>query len=84
VLAVEVTDPLAAELPAAGLMTVRDPERGRLVDVDLSDARVRAAYARAEAERRADVARTLRRAGARHLELTTHGDWLRELGRVPA
>jgi uncharacterized protein (DUF58 family) len=84
VLAVEVTDPLEAELPDAGLLTVRDPERGHLVDIDTSDARVRAAYAAAEGERRADVATRLRRAGARHLRLSTGGDWLRELGRVAA
>jgi uncharacterized protein (DUF58 family) len=84
VLAVEVTDPLEAALPAAGLLTVRDPETGALVDVDTADPRVRAAYAQAEHDRRAGVAASLRRAGARHLRLESGADWLRELGRVAA
>jgi uncharacterized protein (DUF58 family) len=82
VLAAEVTDPFEAELPDAGLLTVSDPETGRIVDVDTSDKRVRAAYAAAEAERRGEVRAALRRAGARHLVLSSEGDWLRELGRA--
>jgi uncharacterized protein (DUF58 family) len=84
VLAVEVTDPLEAALPAAGLLSVRDPESAARFDVDTSDPRVRAAYARAEQERREAVAAALRRAGARHLKLESGGDWLREIGRVAA
>jgi uncharacterized protein (DUF58 family) len=84
ILAAEVVDPLEAELPDAGLLTVADPETGALVDVDTSDRRVRAAYADAERERRADVATALRGAGARHLVLSSEGDWLRELGRAAA
>jgi hypothetical protein len=38
-------------------LTVRDPGRGDLLDVDTSDARVRAAYAGAEAERRSAALR---------------------------
>lgn len=83
-LAIEVTDPLEAGLPAAGVLTLRDPEGGGLVDVDTSDARVRAAYAAAEADRRAEVAAALRRTGSRHLRLSTEADWLRELGRLAA
>jgi uncharacterized protein (DUF58 family) len=82
VLAVEVVDPFEAELPDAGLLTFRDPERGDLVEVDTGDARVRDAYAAAERKRREDVAAALRRTGARHVVLSTDADWLRELGRV--
>ncbi len=81
VLAVEVCDPAEAELPAAGLLTLVDPESGRLVEADTSAAELRAAYADAEAARRAAVASGIRAAGADHLVLSTQRDWLRDLGR---
>jgi hypothetical protein len=43
---------------------------------------VRAAFAAAEAERRAAVAAALRRARAHHVTLATDTDWLRDLARV--
>jgi uncharacterized protein (DUF58 family) len=82
VVAVEVHDPLEAELPDAGLLVFSDPETGQLVELDTSDPGVRAALAAAEAQRRVEVASVLRRAGAQHVALRTDGDWLRELGRV--
>jgi uncharacterized protein (DUF58 family) len=51
---VRLTDRLEAELPAAGLAWVEDPETGAIVRVDLSDRRLRARFAaamRAEDER---------------------------------
>jgi uncharacterized protein (DUF58 family) len=81
VLAVEVTDPAEAELPVAGLLTLVDPESGRLVEADTNAGGLRRAYAEAEAERRAEVASGIRRAGADHLVLDTQTDWLRDLGR---
>ena len=81
VLAVEITDPAEAELPAAGLLTLVDPETGRLVEADTNAPELRHAYAAADAERRAEVARAVRAAGADHLVLSTHADWLRDLGR---
>ena len=81
VLAVEVVDPAEAELPAAGLLTLVDPETGRLVEADTNAVELRRAYAEAEGERRAEVAAALRRAGADHLVLSTQRDWLRDLGR---
>jgi uncharacterized protein (DUF58 family) len=82
VVAVEVHDPLEAELPDAGLLVFSDPETGEVVELDTSDPGVRAAVAQAEAARRAGVAAVLRRAGAQHVALGTGDDWLRELGRV--
>ncbi len=81
VLAVEVCDPAEAELPAAGLLTLVDPESGRLVEADTHAPQLRRAYAQAEAERRAEVAAGIRGAGADHLVLDTQRDWLRDLGR---
>ena len=80
-LAVEVTDPAEAELPAAGLLTLVDPESGQVVEADTSASPLRAAYAGAESDRRAAVAAALRGARADHLVLSTERDWLRDLGR---
>ena len=49
---VEIEDPIEAELPDAGLISVQDPETGKRVLVDSGDARVRKTYHdRALAER---------------------------------
>ncbi len=69
------------ELPAAGLLTLVDPESGRIVEADTNAPGLRDAYAKAEARRRAGVAAALRAAGADHLVLSTERDWLRDLGR---
>ena len=80
VLAVEVSDPREAELPAVGHLALVDPETGERITVDTSRRRVRERFAEAEAEERAAVAGDLRRALAEHIVLTTEGDWLRDLG----
>jgi hypothetical protein len=51
------------------------------VEVDTSSRRVRDRFAALEAERRATVARELRRLQVEHVTLTTAGDWLQELGK---
>ena len=71
-----------ARCPPSGNLALVDPETGRHLKVDSSDARLRERYARAERERREAVAADLRRAGAEHVVLDTAGDWLRELGRT--
>jgi uncharacterized protein (DUF58 family) len=81
VVAVEVTDPREQELPEVGHLHLVDPETGRRVEVDTSRRALRERFAAAEAERRAALVRDIRAAGARHLELSTAGDWLRRLGR---
>jgi uncharacterized protein (DUF58 family) len=81
VLAVEICDPAERELPAAGLLTLLDPESGRIVEADTNAPGLRDAYAAAEARRRAGVAAALRAAAADHLVLSTERDWLRDLGR---
>jgi uncharacterized protein (DUF58 family) len=80
VLAVEVFYPRERELPAVGRLVVVDPETGETVEVDTSR-RVRARFAEIEAERHATLARELKRARIEHVELSTEGDWLLELGR---
>jgi uncharacterized protein (DUF58 family) len=79
VVAVEIRDPREQELPNAGVLWLVDPETGRQVRADTRSERLRARFAAAAAEERALVARTLASGGARHVVLSTSGDWLRAL-----
>jgi uncharacterized protein (DUF58 family) len=81
VVAVEIADPREAEIPAAGLLALVDPETGRRVEVDTSSRRVRERFAQLERDRRAEVAAQLRRMRVHHVALSTAGDWLVELGK---
>lgn len=79
VVAIEVRDPREEELPDAGVLWLVDPETGRQVRADTRSEKLRARFAAAAAAERAEVARTLAAAGARHVVLSTSGDWLRSL-----
>jgi uncharacterized protein (DUF58 family) len=81
VLAVDISDPREAELPAVGQLALVDPETGAVIDVDTSGRRVRARFAQLEQQRRETVARELRRLRVHHVKLSTDQDWLLELGR---
>jgi len=59
-----------------------DPETGNQLRVDTRSEKLRSRFASAAAEERAVVARTLASAGARHVVLTTSGDWLRTLAAL--
>ena len=82
VLAIEPRDPREEAIPAVGFLKVVDPETGDLLEVDTSRTEIRQAFARIEAERRAAVARELRRHRVDHVVLSTEDDWLKELGRT--
>ena len=77
--AVEIRDPREQELPNAGVLWLVDPETGRQIRADTRSERLRARFAAAAAEERREVARRLASAGARHVVLSTSGDWLRSL-----
>jgi uncharacterized protein (DUF58 family) len=77
VIAVEIRDPREQELPNAGVLWLVDPETGRQLRADTRSERLRARFAAAAAAERAELARALAAAGARHVVLTTAGDWLR-------
>jgi len=79
VLALEIRDPREQELPNVGELHLVDPETGRQLRVDTRNSKLRERFARAAAEDRAGVARTLASVGVRHHVLTTSGDWLRSL-----
>ncbi len=79
VVAVEVRDPREQELPNLGRLRLVDPETGRQLRVDTSSERLRSQFATAAAEERRAVAAEITSTGARHVVLSTQGDWLREL-----
>jgi uncharacterized protein (DUF58 family) len=79
VVAVEIRDPREQELPNAGVLWLVDPETGRQLRADTRSEQLRARFATAAAAERAELARVLAAAGARHVVLTTAGDWLRSL-----
>ncbi len=79
VVAVEIRDAREQELPKLGQLCLVDPETGRQLRVDTSSERLRSQFVAAAAQERRDVAAEITSAGARHVVLRTHGDWLREL-----
>ena len=79
VLAVEVVDPRELELPNVGYLTLVDPETGRRMEVQTAKASLRARYAKAAAEQRAEIGAAIRRSGAQHLVLRTDRDWLGDI-----
>ena len=81
VVAVEVRDPREQELPAVGDLWLVDPETGRQLRVDTNRRKLRERFAARAAAERDELAHELRRTGADHIVLSTHGDWLRELAR---
>jgi uncharacterized protein (DUF58 family) len=79
VVAVEIRDPREQELPNAGELWLVDPETGRQLRVDTRSRKLRERFADAAGAERRDVARDISSTGARHVVLTTEGDWLRPL-----
>jgi uncharacterized protein (DUF58 family) len=80
-LAIEVVDPRELELAPAGLITFADPETGRQLEVQTSDAGLRRRYAEAANTQREAIATALRHARAAHLQLRTDRDWLADVVR---
>jgi uncharacterized protein (DUF58 family) len=81
VLAVEVLDPVELALPSVGLLTLVDPETGKLLEVQTSKRALRERYEQAAEKQRAEIAAGIRRAGAGHLQLRTDRDWLLDIVR---
>ncbi|MFC7241140.1 DUF58 domain-containing protein [Catellatospora aurea] len=84
VLAVEVLDPCELELPAAGVLELRDPETGIVHEVQTGDRDLRRRYAQAALRQRELIADAVRTAGARQVRLRTDSDWLLDLVRFVA
>ena len=73
VVAVTVDDPSEQELPDIGQVRFVDPETGTTIDVDTSDARVRARFAEAVAEELSSRRRLLRRLAIDEVPVRTDG-----------
>jgi uncharacterized protein (DUF58 family) len=74
-------DPRESALPPAGLLTLEDAETGELLEVDTGRAAVRERFARANAERLAELDRALRRAGVETLRFSTAESFAHTLQR---
>jgi len=81
VMAIEITDPREAQVPAVGRLALVDPETGARVEVDTSAYELRQRFAAIEHERREAVAREFKRLRVDHVTLSTDDDWLVTLGR---
>jgi len=81
VIAVWIRDPAEEALPDVGMVPVRDPETGAHCWIDTSDGRVRAAYEKLVAERRARVTTAFRQARTDPLELSTAESMVESLVR---
>ena len=79
VVAVEIRDPREQELPNVGPLWLVDPETGRQLRVDTRSRRLRERFAAAATAERAEVRQAIASVGARHVVLSTSGDWLRTL-----
>jgi uncharacterized protein (DUF58 family) len=77
--AVEIRDPREQELTDVGELQLVDPETGRGLRVNTSDATVRQRFAAAADEDRRALVTMLSSAGVPHVALSTQGDWLRPL-----
>lgn len=71
VVAVMVTDPNDLQLPEAGLLQIVDPETGSSRLIDSGATKVRCAYQRGAAIRRAELLNTFAVAGVKYLDVTT-------------
>jgi uncharacterized protein (DUF58 family) len=80
-LAIEILDPVELALPAVGMLTLVDPETGKLLEVQSNKKALREKYETAAAAQRAEIATGIRRAGAAHLQLRTDRDWLLDIVR---
>jgi uncharacterized protein (DUF58 family) len=84
VVVAHIGDPRERELPPVGLLMLVDPETGRRREVQTANPRLRERFAAAAAEQWAANARSVRAAGAAHLELSTDRDWLLDVVRFAA
>jgi uncharacterized protein (DUF58 family) len=76
---IQIVDPREEELPDVGLALIEDLETGELVEVDTSDLKVRAEYARHVQRQRANREHLFRRLQLDHVTVSTDHDFVRPL-----
>jgi uncharacterized protein (DUF58 family) len=69
---IHLHDPRESVLPQAGLVTIEDAETGELLEIDSNRAAVRQRFAQTNADRLAELDRSLRRAGVDTLSFSTN------------
>jgi uncharacterized protein (DUF58 family) len=81
VVAVRLFDPLEADLPDLGLITMRDAESGEQLLVDTSNPKFRQRFRQIAQQREVELRQSLARAGVDTLELSTHDDLVQAILR---
>ncbi len=81
IIGVVVSDPRESEIPAAGLVSVEDPETGYRCLIDTSDARVRDAYAQEAWKRQQIREERLKKARVDTIHVSTNRPYTTELYR---
>lgn len=79
---IRIDDPAEEEIPAVGLITLRDPETGEIAVVDTGNRKVREAWRRHRREEAASLKDMTKRAGVDLVELTTGGSVVEPLTRL--
>ncbi|MEW6302438.1 MAG: DUF58 domain-containing protein [Verrucomicrobiota bacterium] len=81
VVAVQILDRFEMELPALGLLVLKDSETGEVVEIDTGDLRKRAVFAEHQAEFQADLQRMFRSIAIDTIKLYTDQPYAAELGK---
>ena len=77
-----INDPSEEELPAAGLVTLRDPETGEVAVINTGSRSLRERWRRERRQRREETAELIRRSGADLADLSTAGPVVEPLTRL--
>lgn len=83
-LAVRLVDPREQSLPDLGVVVLEDAETGEQMEIDTGDRAFRERFTAASEAREMAVARTLRRAGADAVTISTQDDLVRAIIRMAA
>lgn len=79
VVAIQVYDPLAKELPNIGLMKVRDAETGHEMFIDTSSSKLRKAHTRYWMQRQETLTRTFAKSNVDWVSVATNEDYAKSL-----
>jgi uncharacterized protein (DUF58 family) len=81
VVAVQVTDRFELELPALGLLVLKDAETGEVMEINTHDPRKRAAFTKRQNEAQAELLRVFRSARIDAIQVRTDQPYGAALGR---
>lgn len=79
VAAIQIYDQRARELPAVGLITVRDAETGHEMVIDTSSKKLRMAHTAYWMGRQAQLRQTFSRSNVDHISIATNEDYVKKL-----